>query len=197
LLCDECRVHFCKVQDLLAAGNCKFHVDHRLVRGLDYYTRTVFEIRSTHLGSQDALAAGGRYDNLVQELGGPATPAVGFALGSERVIMAADAQGGLQHVGGKRVIFVAVVNPDLEKEAFRLATLLRRSSGQVVFTIEGPFAERSLKSQLRLADKLNAEKAVIFGDEEFRRGVVVIRDMKTQQQRELPLRGIEGIRDIE
>lgn len=191
-LCGECLAHFCRVQELLSAGGCSFEVDYRLVRGLDYYTRTIFEIRSSCLGSQDALAAGGRYDNLVQELGGNPTPAVGFALGSERVVIAADNQHAFDGLVGAKAVFIAVTGQPFEKEAFALATKLRSlSSKNAVITgpvsIEGPFSDRSLKSQFRLADKLHAEKVIIFGEEEFKEGAVMIRDMKTQQQEKIKI----------
>ncbi len=192
----ECKDHFEKVKELLKAAGCGFTVDHKLVRGLDYYTKTVFEIRSASLGSQDALCAGGRYDNLVEELGGSPTPAVGFALGSERVIMALENQKIEMPLKKRRLIFIAVSSAGLEKEAFRLVSRLRSAeAGNKYFqeisenpediTVEGPFADKSLKLQLRLADRLGAEKTVIFGDEEFKRGVVLIRDMKTQSQMEV------------
>ena len=187
-LCEECRVHFCRVQELLGKGNCDFHIDHRMVRGLDYYTRTIFEIRSSSVGSQDALAAGGRYDNLVKELGGSPTPAVGFALGSERVVLAADNSGVSTYRDQKRVIFVAAVSPALEKDAFAIAAMLRAQGSAA--TIEGPYAEKSLKSQMKLADKLNAETTIILGEEELKRNMVLVRNMKTQEQSEVSIENI-------
>ena len=198
---EECRKHFQEVQGLLKNAGLEFIVDHKLVRGLDYYTRTVFEIRSGSLGSQDALCAGGRYDNLVEELGGSATPAVGFALGSERVILAMENQKLEFGLKNKRVIFIAVVSKGLEQEAFRVASSLRDAkNGEKYFksisenyndiAIEGPFADKSLKAQLRLADKLGAEKTIIFGDDEFKRGVAILRDMKTQSQAEISIKDL-------
>ena len=198
---DDCRKHFQEVQELLKNAGVEFIVDHRLVRGLDYYIRTVFEIRSGSLGSQDALCAGGRYDNLVEELGGSPTPAVGFALGSERVIMAMDNQKIEFDLKNKRTVFIAVVSKALENEAFRIASRLRDvSNGEKYFksisenyrdiVIEGPFADKSLKAQLRLADKLGAEKTIIFGDDELKRGVAILRDMKTQSQVEISLKDL-------
>ncbi|MHB9155305.1 MAG: histidine--tRNA ligase [Endomicrobiales bacterium] len=197
-LCEECRSHFCRVQELLTAAGCPFIIDHRLVRGLDYYTKTIFEVRSKALGSQDALAAGGRYDNLVGELGGPQTPAVGFALGSERVLMAAEKLAATPLAAGRpRVVFIAVAGQGLEKEAFTLARRLRTAEpgtipwlkdaaapGRVV-SVQGPFADRSLKSQFRLADRLGAFCTVVFGEEEWKRGAVIVRDMQTQTQQEV------------
>ncbi len=184
-LCGECRGHFSMVRSLLDAAGCVYHIDHRLVRGLDYYTRTIFEIRSAHAGAQDTLAAGGRYDNLVRELGGQDTPSVGFALGSERVMLAAENQGGAREDTPRECIFVAVAQKELEKDAFTFAQKLRQlvGSGRPVI-VEGPFAERSLKNQMKLADKLKAGTVYIFGEEEAKRGAVIERNMATQEQSE-------------
>jgi histidyl-tRNA synthetase len=202
-LCPCCKDHFDKVQEFLGAAGCPFVVDHKLVRGLDYYTRTVFEVRSTAVGSQDALAAGGRYDNLVKELGGAPTPAVGFALGSERVLLAAQNLNTGFGAPSNPVIFVAVSDKKMEKDAVALTARLRSMSVETVvqrlglpaestrFTVEGPFAARSLKSQMRLADRLNAVATILFFEDEFARNAVLLRDMKTQQQREVPLSSLE------
>jgi histidyl-tRNA synthetase len=194
LLCEDCAAHFTQVQELLRAAGCAFEIDTRLVRGLDYYTRTIFEIRSTGLGSQDALAAGGRYDTLVKELGGAATPAVGFALGSERVLMAAENLKTAPPLPALPVLFIAVSGAQFGTEAFRLASYLRALPSLDIllpsttsFTVEGPFPDRSLKSQFRLADKIAAAKVIIFGEEEFARDVVLVRDMATQNQEEISL----------
>lgn len=198
-LCPECKVHFTSVKELLEKAGCAFTLDHKLVRGLDYYTKTVFEIRSPSVGSQDALCAGGRYDNLVEELGGSATPAVGFALGSERVIMAAVNNNAAWKTDNVMKVFVAVSGDSLQKEAFGFAVKLKNSAAsdniRKIFgldaselAVEGPFAKRSLKSQLKLADRFGADKTIIFGEDEFKRGSVALRDMKTQQQLEIKLR---------
>jgi histidyl-tRNA synthetase len=197
-LCPECAAHFLAVQKLLAAAGCDYIVDAKLVRGLDYYTRTIFEIRpgaSTALSasSQDALAAGGRYDNLVAEIGGQATPAVGFALGSERVMLASKTLDAKLDESIGNIIFVAVANAALEAEAFKFASQLRCAGDSVPsaplgtgsLSVQGPYAAKSLKSQMKLADKISASTVIIFGEEEFARGTVIVRDMKTQQQKEM------------
>jgi histidyl-tRNA synthetase len=192
-LCPDCAAHFSGVQKLLSAAGCDYHVDTKLVRGLDYYTRTIFEVRSGSLGSQDAVAAGGRYDNLVGEIGGPATPAVGFALGSERVMLASKTLDGLLDGARGERIFVAVSNESFEAEAFKLSCELRRVGKAV---IEGPYAGKSLKSQMKLADKIAASTVVIFAQEESTRGKVTIRDMLTQQQTEmLPSEFLSSIKE--
>ncbi len=185
-LCAACATHFQSVQDLLGAGHCSFVVDPRLVRGLDYYTRTVFEIRSAHVGSQDALAAGGRYDTLIEEMGGPSTPSVGFALGSERVLMACDAQKTLAAVSHPGGLFIAVTGQSVFTAAFAAASALR-ARPETTHPVEGPFADKTLKSQMKLADKMGADTVVIFGDEEYNRGIVLVRDMKTQVQSEMEI----------
>jgi histidyl-tRNA synthetase len=180
-LCPDCAAHFSAVKKLLEKSGCDFVVDPKLVRGLDYYTRTIFEVRSGSLGSQDAVAAGGRYDNLVEEIGGPPTPAVGFALGSERVMIASKTlEAKLAETVGARV-FVATANENLEAEAFKFACQLRYCGKSV----EGPYSGKSLKSQMKLADKIAAATVIIFGEAEFARGTVIVRDMETQQQTEM------------
>jgi histidyl-tRNA synthetase len=141
------------------------------------------------LGSQDAVAAGGRYDNLVAELGGPATPAVGFALGSERVMLASKTLDGLLDKSVGKTVFVAVANESLEAEAFKFSCELRRPGG---VSVEGPYGDKSLKSQMKLAGRLNASTVVIFGVEEHARGCVTVRDMLTQQQSEMPAAAFLG-----
>lgn len=190
-LCGDCKTHMDKVTALLSGAGCEFTMDHKLVRGLDYYTRTIFEIRSEALGAQDALGGGGRYDKLIKEMGGPDTPAVGFAFGAERVLMAAEKQNPDFASDGACVIFVAVAGESLSAEAFKLAERLRNADFVNKVSVEGPLADRSLKSQLRAADKLGASKVVIFGEDEFKRGAVTLRDMKTQQQAEVRIEDIE------
>ncbi|MBN1621103.1 MAG: histidine--tRNA ligase [Endomicrobiales bacterium] len=193
-LCDDCNNHFNDVQDLLKQADCSYIIDHNLVRGLDYYTKTVFEVRSAGLGAQDALAAGGRYDNLIKHLGGNDTPAVGFALGSERVMLAADNLKLSEKTIKNKIILVAVVNKDLSKNAFNLVAKLRKNLDEgSSLAVEGPFSEKSLKSQLRLADRLNAAKVVIFGEEEYARGNVILRDMSSQSQQEVNIAEIEKL----
>jgi len=186
-LCAECRCHMGRVTSLLKDAKCEYTLDHKLVRGLDYYTKTIFEIRSSALGAQDAMGGGGRYDLLIKELGGPDTPAVGFAFGAERVIIAAEKENpdfGREQV---KVIFVAASSETFYSHAFKLAEKLRNSELGGKVSIEGPVTDKSLKSQLRLADKLGASKVVIFGEDEFTRGAVAVRDMKTQEQKEIQL----------
>jgi histidyl-tRNA synthetase len=148
--------HFAQVRALLDDAGLPYDVDSTLVRGLDYYTRTVFEFESPRLGAQNALGGGGRYDLLVEEIGGPPTPGVGWAAGIERILLAA---GDEQPVEDGRV-FVALAKPDAAREAFRLARRLREEG----FRVEMEQAGRSLKGQLKQADRIGARTTVIMGD---------------------------------
>ncbi len=177
-LCDECREHFAGVQEWLGRYGVPYRLNHRLVRGLDYYTKTVFEVQPPRQGAQAALGGGGRYDGLIEELGGRPTPGIGFATGMERIILELKEQG-ISPPGRKLpVVFVAYTG-----EATRLATVgvvgRVRAAG---FIGVHAFGSRSLKSQLRLADGLGAGYALILGEEEYRQGRVVFRDMATGSQ---------------
>ncbi len=188
--CAECRAHFEKVQDLLKQAGGNFEVVPRLVRGLDYYTRTVFEITSSALGAQDALAAGGRYDKLVKELDGPDVPALGFAMGVERALqaMAATQSNRAPSTEHRALVFVAALGEPAGAQAFKLLQELRQdkdlSKDGVV--IEGGFFEKKLGAQLTMADRLNASHCVILGEEEVQKGEVTLRTMKTSTQEKLP-----------
>ena len=160
--------HFASVRELLDDAGLDYEVDTALVRGLDYYTRTVFEVESGALGAQNALGGGGRYDRLVEQLGGPATPGVGFAAGVERILLAAEA-GEEQAAGG---VFVAVADPDASRTAFSLARRLRERGLRVQIEQAG----RSLKGQLKQADRIGARATVIVGAE------IEVKDMGTGEQ---------------
>lgn len=184
-LCDACRNHFETVQRLLWQAAVPYDLNPRMVRGLDYYCRTTFEWTTDRLGSQSAIAAGGRYDGLVQDLGGPAIPGVGFALGIERLSMLlrmreADAPAGA-------AVYIVWVGAKARDWAFPLVHSLRRKGLRV--ELEGE--TKSLKSQMRRADKLNASSVLIVGDDELDRGLVLLRDMANKQQEEIPLEKVE------
>ena len=194
-LCEDCKNHFNQVQSLLKTVDCDYFVDDKLVRGLDYYTRTVFEVRSKVIGSQDAICAGGRYDNLVKELGGQQVPSVGFALGSERVLMAAQNAGFLNKLHKSDIIFIALADSELFNEAFKFANNILLNKNNIKqklnlqdnIVVEGPFLNKSLKSQFKLADKIEASKTILFGKTEFNNGKIIIKDMKTHQQQEVSI----------
>jgi histidyl-tRNA synthetase len=188
-LCQDCKYDFTMVQSLLKKASCSYTVNDRLVRGLDYYNRTVFEIRSDAVGSQDALAAGGRYDNLVKEIGGQSTPAVGFALGAERVLLAAQSIGFLDSLKQPKRIFVAIADQELFSEAFAFATKITRTgfNGNKDISVFGPVNGKSLTSQLKIADKIYAAKTIVFAKTEFENGKILIKNMKDKTQTEFEI----------
>ncbi|HYT57431.1 MAG TPA: histidine--tRNA ligase [Verrucomicrobiae bacterium] len=184
-LCAACREHFETVQRLLRQTGVGFTLNPRMVRGLDYYCRTTFEWTTARLGSQSAVAAGGRYDGLVQELGGPAIPGVGFAMGVERLTMLLRLQEGAMAKGPE--LFVVWVGEKARDWAFPVVHRLRQKG--IAVEMEGE--ARSLKSQMRRADKFKAVSVLIVGDDELANGRVVLRDMATKQQEEIRLDRIE------
>jgi len=168
-MCDDCAAHFNEVRVSLEAVGIPYVINPKIVRGLDYYTRTVFEITTGELGSQNAVAAGGRYDGLVEELGGPPTPAVGFAMGMERLIL-------LHRMafpeGFEREVTVFI---EARKKAFSLAAELR----EMGVPTETEYGRKSLKSQMKRADKSGARYTLIIGENELARSVLILRDMST------------------
>jgi histidyl-tRNA synthetase len=166
----EDAAHFAEVRALLDAAGLPYELDPTLVRGLDYYTRTVFEFESERLGAQAALGGGGRYDGLVEELGGPPTPGVGWAAGVERMLLAA----GEQAADAAGRVFVAIAKPDAARAAFGVVQRLR-SAG---IRAEMEQAGRSLKGQLKQADRIGARATVILGDS------IEVKDMQSGEQRE-------------
>ncbi|PKP54997.1 histidine--tRNA ligase, partial [Candidatus Atribacteria bacterium HGW-Atribacteria-1] len=156
-LCQECELHFLEVKSYLNDQKIIFHEDPQLVRGLDYYTKTAFEIISGGLGAQNAIGGGGRYDDLVEELGGKPTPAVGFAAGIERMIIAIDQQKVKWPVGKGLDIFVANVDEKNKDTAFRLLQKIRNTG----LSADMDYSEGSLKSQMRIANKIGARYTVI------------------------------------
>jgi histidyl-tRNA synthetase len=187
--CDDCKNNFELVKSLLKSTECDYTVDGKLVRGLDYYTRTVFEIRSNAIGSQDAVAAGGRYDNLVKELGGQSTPAVGFALGSERVLLAAQGAGFFGNLKSPEKIFIAIADQELFNNAFAFAVKIARDGlkDNKDISVFGPVNGKSLTSQLKFADKIQASKSIVFAKTEFENGKVLVKNMQDKTQTEVAI----------
>ncbi|GHT71246.1 histidine--tRNA ligase [Endomicrobiia bacterium] len=183
-LCDDCSCKFNMVRSLLRSAGCNCVVDGKLVRGLDYYTRTVFEIRSDAVGSQDALAAGGRYDNLVKEIGGQNTPAVGFALGSQRALLAAQNTDFFNNLYNPEKIFVAIADQELFNDAFAFAINVTRNGlkDNKDISVFGPINDKNLTSQLKFANKIHAFKTIIFAKTEFKIGKVLVKNMKDKTQ---------------
>jgi histidyl-tRNA synthetase len=177
-LCDPCRDHFAAVCGLLDAAGVPYVVNPAMVRGLDYYTRTTFELTSTGLGAQDTVAAGGRYDRLVEEFGGPATPGIGFALGVERLLLLLPADAVEE---SPRPVFLAALGAAARAAIWPWLVELRRRGVAAEWDYEG----RSLKSQLRRADRLRARQVVIVGDNELAAGTALLKDMTEKTQREV------------
>jgi histidyl-tRNA synthetase len=184
-LCAPCAEHFATVQRLLQDTGVSFTLNPRMVRGLDYYCRTTFEWTTTRLGSQSAVAAGGRYDGLVQELGGPAIPGVGFALGVERLTMLLRLEE--RPAANGPALFVVWVGEKARDWAFPLVHRLRRKG----MAVEMEGEARSMKSQMRRADKLKAARVLIVGDNELAQNTAALRDMVNKQQREIVLTNID------
>jgi len=182
-LCDECRAHFEGLQSLLSARAIPFEIDPRIVRGLDYYTKTVFEIIMQSGREGLALCGGGRYDGLVEQLGGPATPAAGFGIGAERILMELKNQGLLPPMPSVTDVYAANLGPDMKAPAFVLSQALRALGVKA----DSDLAGRSLKAQFKFADKIGARYVAIVGGEEYERGVIRLRDMQTKEEKEIPL----------
>ena len=182
-LCDECREHFEQLQALLNARKIPFEIDPHIVRGLDYYTKTVFEIIMQAGREGLALCGGGRYDGLVEQLGGPATPAAGFGIGAERILMELKNQNLLPDMPSTTDVYVANLGADMKIPAFTFAQSLR----DLGVKADSDLAGRSLKAQFKFADKIGAKYVVLVGGEEYERGVVKLRDMQTKEEKELPL----------
>lgn len=182
-LCDECKDHFEQVKAYLTAAHVDFHVNPRLVRGLDYYTKTAFEVQYAPLGAQSAIAGGGRYDGLVEELGGPATPAIGFAMGMERVLLTLEKQNLLPETTIDPSVFIVALGERAQIEAFKVLQVIR--SAYCSAEMDGQ--NKSMKSQLKYANKIHAKYVIILGDDELARREAIIRYMETGEQETVPL----------
>ena len=175
-LCPDCAGHFDTLKDLLAALGLAFQVDPLLVRGLDYYTRTAFEVLSGELGAQNAVAGGGRYDGLARELGGADLPAVGFAAGLERLALLLKDRAPVTEPGPD--YYLAVLHPAAAAPAFKLAEALRGQG----FKVAADWAPGSLKSRLKRADKAGAARVLMLGEDEMASGRAPVRDMASHEQ---------------
>ena len=178
-LCEECAGHFDKVKEGLDLIGVEYEVDPRIVRGLDYYTRTAFEVTHSALGAQDAIGAGGRYDNLVKDFDGPEMGACGFALGTERIITALGE--GAEKAASGLDVYVATIGEAAYKKGFEIVADLRKNG----LATDLDYEEKSLKGQLRRADKCGVRFVVIIGEDEINKGKAAVRDMKTKQQKEV------------
>ncbi|MCM1545388.1 MAG: histidine--tRNA ligase [Ruminococcus sp.] len=187
-LCDDCRDHFEKVQHFLKAMDIAFEVNPSIVRGLDYYTRTVFEFVSTEIGAQGTVCGGGRYDGLVEEIGGPHTPALGFGMGLERLMLLIEKQGLPYPEVDKCDIYIASMGDNALTEAARLAASLRNDGIHAEFDVVG----RSVKAQMKYANKLGAKFTMVLGDSELESKNVKLKNMQTGEETEMSLDSFEG-----
>jgi histidyl-tRNA synthetase len=188
-LCEDCQAHYDQVKRYLEQLKIGYFEDKKLVRGLDYYTRTAFEIKSPLLGSQDTLLGGGRYDLLVEELGGKSTPAIGFAAGMERFILVLEMLNKPKRRQRKLKLFIVTLGDEAKTFAVKLIRDLRQKN----ITCETDYLQRSLKAQMKEANRQNAKKVLIIGEEEIKKGKAVLRDMQTGEQEEIGLAEIGRI----
>ncbi len=186
---EESRKHFEQVQKLLNLLNVPFEIDHKLVRGLDYYTETTFEITSSSVGSQSALCGGGRYDGLVSQLGGPEIPGVGFAAGIERILLAIENEKSYEFSIPCLDYYIVRLDNNLIDKVYYYTTLLRNKN----YTVDCDYSNRSVKAQMREANKANANYVIFIGGEEFTNGHFSIKNMKTGEQKLIPLDEIQNL----
>jgi histidyl-tRNA synthetase len=179
-LCTECSDHFSAVKSYLDELKLAYVINPRMVRGLDYYTKTAFEVKSGALGAQNSLAGGGRSDGLVSFLGGPEVPGIGFGIGMERLIACLPPDDKNPY---HTDIYIAALGARAQKIAFGLTQELRRAGISAAMD----YADRSLKSQMKRADKLNSAYTLIFGDKEIDENRAELRNMSTKYQQSLPL----------
>jgi histidyl-tRNA synthetase len=183
-ICKDCQEHFEALQGYLGRSRISFFLNHSLVRGLDYYSRTTFEVQTERLGAQNAVAGGGRYDGLVSLLGGPDHPAIGFAVGVERAIALLEEKGKLEP---KRPdLFIAALGETAEKFSFDWVMVLRKSG----LFVEMEYGSKGLKAQMKKAGRLGAAKVLIVGEDELAAGKGVLRDMETKVQVDVELEDI-------
>src|SRR3989339_559853 len=186
---EESLQHFEKVKQTLLSTKIPFEVDTKLVRGLDYYTHTTFEVVSGSVGSQSALCGGGRYNGLVKELGGPDLPGVGFAAGMERILLACENENSFKAEEEKTDVFIITIDKTLQGFSFQTALALRRSD----LIVETDYLSRSVKAQMREANRLNSKFVLFVGGDEFVNGEVVLKNMSNSEQKNISKGNLEEI----
>ncbi len=180
-LCNDCTNHFDSLMAYLKGLDIDFVVNPHLMRGLDYYKRTTFEVQTQELGAQNAIVGGGRYDGLIKEFGGPDNPAIGFAIGTERIVELSGERPTESEKGPD--IFLAALGKEAEDKAFIWLQGLRKGG----ISCEMEYTSLGLKAQMRHADRLGARKVLIVGEDELTKGKGILRDMATKEQTEVPL----------
>lgn len=182
-LCDECSNHFTKVKAYLDSAEIPYTVNPQIVRGLDYYTKTVFEFVTTSLGSQGTVCGGGRYDGLIEEIGGQHTPSLGFGLGMERLLALMEEQGVDIPAPNTCDLYIASMGDEAQKKAFNLAKEVR----EAMISVECDIVGRSLRAQMKYADKIGAKFSIVIGDNEIENNSALLKNMDTGEKTEVPL----------
>ncbi|HHZ06812.1 MAG TPA: histidine--tRNA ligase [Clostridiales bacterium] len=182
-LCDDCKEHFQGVKGYLDACGISYVINPKIVRGLDYYTRTVFEFVTTQLGAQGTVCGGGRYDGLIEEIGGQHTPSLGFALGMERLLALMEAQGIEIPKPSGCDLYIAGLGEQAQKKAFAIIREIRQAS----LNAEGDIVGRSLRAQMKYADKIGAKFSMVLGDDEITNNKAVLKNMETGDKIDVPL----------
>ena len=186
-ICEECKDHFEKVREYLELSQITFLLNPKMVRGLDYYIRTTFEVTALGLGSQNAVAAGGRYDGLVKSLYGPDVPGFGFAIGMERLVMLLKDRGQGSGSRSQQLVFMAMLGERAEKEAVPLIKALRLKG----IRLERDYGAKGIKAQMKRADKLGAKFVLILGDDELSSNSITVKNMENGEQEKNPISMIE------
>lgn len=187
-LCDDCHAKFEAVKHYLDGLGISYTVDPRLVRGLDYYTNTAFEIQYPPLGAQSAVCGGGRYDGLVEEIGGPSTPGIGFAIGLERLLLALEMQNLIPAPKSQKRVYIAALGEDAVVEGFKIQEELRGLGVLTDMDLQG----RSLKGQMKQAGKLDSQFTVIIGSNELEKGAAAVKNMADGTQEDIPFAEVAG-----
>ena len=188
-ICDECSAHFESVKKYLEASSIEYNVDPTIVRGLDYYTKTVFEFKTQLEGTQGTVCGGGRYDGLIEELGGAPLPGIGFGMGVERIILAMEAAGVMPEFDQSPDLFVATIG---EKADIFSMGLIRKLRDENISVIRD-YLDRSLKAQMKYSDKMNAKFSIVLGDTEIEEGKAKLKNMATGEASEVMLEDIAKI----
>jgi histidyl-tRNA synthetase len=186
---DESRNDFDILMKAISSAGIPFEIDHKLVRGLDYYTKTTFEIISGKVGSQSALCGGGRYDLLIEELGGKPTPGVGFAAGIERILLACENEKSFTLPDDSLDLYIVKLDKELSNVIFDAASFFRRAN----YTVDFDYLDRSVKAQMREANKLNARFVLFIGGDEYKSGYCNLKNMSTGDQLQVPLNKLDQI----
>lgn len=188
-LCEDCAAHLEKLKALLTALDIPFSIDTKIVRGLDYYTRTVFEFISDVIGAQSTICGGGRYDGLIEEVGGPKTAGIGFAMGITRLILALEDKKAALAAENKPALYIAPMGENALEYAMKTVKALRNAGIYAETDIVG----RSLKAQMKYADKLGAKYTLVVGDSELESGIAKLKNMAASEQKEVSLADIAAL----